>query len=130
MRRSGPPPRLGGLCPTCGGIFPYTRGTKGGRAYITPRQRVVRNGRFRYFSVGRPGPSTTSIRVYYPSAGGRWFRCPNDWHQHWHGNPKQEQSRRTSPARPSSEVPGRAEVERRRRAKALRHKARQDKARR
>lgn len=129
MRPTGP--RRVTSCPTCGGYFQYVRGTKGGRAYITPRNTVVKNGRFRYLYSGRPGPSTRSVRVYYPSSGGTWFRCPNDWHQHWlHGNPKQEQSRRTSPARPSSELPGRAEVERRQRAKALQHKARQDKARR
>lgn len=132
MSRSGPRPRLRS-CPTCGGYFPYKRGTKGGRLYITPPATVIRRGTgsFRYMSFGRPGPSTRSIRAYYPSSGGTWFRCPNAWHEHWlHGNPKQEHSRRTSPARPSTERPGRAAVEARSRTRALNHKARQGKARR
>ena len=133
MSRSGPPPRLLRSCPTCGGYFPYKRGTKGGRLYITPPGVSTRpgTGRFRYVTYGRPGPSARSVRVYYPRYGGTWFRCPDAWHEHWlHGNPKQEESRRTSPARPSTEVPGRAAVERRRKAKAQEHRARQAKDRR
>ena len=126
------------MCPTCGGYFPYKRGTSGGRLYITPATvSTRRSGRYRYTTYGRPGPSTRAVRVYYPQYGGTWFRCPDPWHEHCRAddywgfrNPSQEQSRRTTPPRPSTERPGRAEVERRHQAKALRHKARQGKARR
>jgi hypothetical protein len=121
------------MCPTCGGYFPYKRGTKGGRLYITPAGVQVRKGlgRYRYVTSGRPGPSTRSVRVYYPLYGGTWFRCPDSWHQpvrfdDWWGiNSNQEHSRRTTAARPSTERPGRAAVEARNRARAQRHKARQ-----
>lgn len=81
-------------------------------------------------TMSRTGPRPRLLRMC-PTCGGHFPYCPNAWHEHrQHGNPRQEHSRRTSPARPSTELPGRAVVEARRRAKALGHKARQGKARR
>lgn len=129
------------VCPTCGnGWRTWLRPRKGGRAYFSvPRSiRVERRWKsvdgkdFKYATFVRP-PSVQALRCHWPQPYRFFFMCPDPWHKDHYSdvlNPKQDQSRRTTPARPASERPGRADVERRQRARAERHKARQDKARR